>query len=268
MLGPVNSAQPAYAPTRVIAHRGASQAAPENTALAIERAIELGADAVEIDVQATADGALIVQHDCTLDRNTDAGAVFGREGLRACDLTLQQLRRLDMSAWFDADLPTQRILTLADAVALTDRRTGLLVEVSPCAQYADTDLPGDVARELLRLLPGRSGLQVQSFRPEHCARLRALLPDVPVAWLAGDDERFTQVLADDERLGPIVRTVDHVNPNRTLVDAALVERLHGLGVGVHPWIVNDGREMADLVDAGVDGVITDRPDAARAVLPG
>lgn len=245
---------------QVIAHRGASGTTPESTGLAIDRAISLGADAIEIDVQLTADRHLVVQHDCTLDRTTDAGSVFGQPNLRICDLTLEQLRELDISTWFDPDLPTQRVLTLDEVVAHVDGRAGLLVEVSPCAQYATTELPDQIAHALNQL-PNKIGLTVQSFRLEHCQRMRELAPDVRVAWLVDDCDAFTKTFADTSRITAIL---DAVSLEMSLADEARVRQLQRWGLGVYAWTPNDPEEMVSLIDIGVDGLITDHPDRAVA----
>lgn len=248
---------------RVIAHRGASADEPESTNLAVERAIADGADAVEIDVQRSADGALVISHDCTLDRTTDAITVYGREGLRACDLTLAELRRLDVSGWFDPERHGQRILTLAEAVQLVGQRARLLVEVSPCEAYAGTDLAGDVARELSRLVPDLDGIAVQSFRPDDCRRLREVLPDAEVGWLVSDGDRSARLLGDEEWVAELAQVVDQLNPHQAMAGPAEIERWHRLGLTVNLWVVNEPDEIARAVAAGADGLITDHPDRVR-----
>ena len=139
----------------VVAHRGASAYAPENTVPAFTRAAEQGATFVEIDLQRTRDGALVVLHDSTLERTTDVEDVFpdrarvvtvrgeARRQWPLADFTLDEIRRLDAGRWFDARFAGTRIPTFGEAIAAVRGRTGLFIELKAPDQY-----PG-IEREMI-----------------------------------------------------------------------------------------------------------------------
>ena len=114
-----------------IAHRGASSEAPENTLAAVRRAVQLGADMVEVDVQRTHDGVLVLMHDATLTRTTDAALVFpDRAPWSVADFSYADLRRLDAGGWMSSRYAGEPVPTLLDVLRLLQgTRTGLLLEV-------------------------------------------------------------------------------------------------------------------------------------------
>ncbi|MEV6122993.1 glycerophosphodiester phosphodiesterase family protein [Streptomyces sp. NPDC052077] len=244
----------------VIAHRGSSGMAPENTAAAVGLAVAQRADFVEIDVQRTRDGRLVDFHDCTMERTTDVEEVFpGRPRYRISDFTWAELRRLDAGSWFDRDFAGERIVTVDEVIARLDgTRTGLLAEISPCSHY--TGLPADLADELrqrpryLRQALTRHRLAVQSFRPDDAREFRSRLPGVPVGLL--DAERPT-----DAELLRLSRWADQVNPQYTVTDRRLVDRVHALGMEINVWTVDEPGAMRRMAALGVDGVITDFPQS-------
>ncbi|HEY6737890.1 MAG TPA: glycerophosphodiester phosphodiesterase family protein [Actinopolymorphaceae bacterium] len=243
----------------VIAHRGSSGVAPENTAPAIEAAVAQGADFVEIDVQRTKDGRLVNFHDCTLMRTTDVEQRFpGRPSYRVSDFTWDELRTLDAGSWFDDDFAGEPIVSVREVAARVRGRTGLLAEMSPCKQY--DGLAADLAAEL-RAIPGyvdealgEGRLAVQTFVVADAEAFHALEPDVPIGIL--DSERPT-----DEELTAWSRWARQVNPDQAVTDASLIERIHELGMTVNVWTVNDPARARALVELGVDGIITDYPQA-------
>jgi glycerophosphoryl diester phosphodiesterase len=243
----------------VIAHRGSSGMAPENTVVANELAIEQGADFVEIDVQRTRDGKLVNFHDCTMERTTDIEEVFpNRSSYRVSDFTWNQLRRLDAGSWFHEDFAGEPLMTVDQVVRQVDGRTGLLAEISPCGHYEGiaTDFaeflqarPGYVARAL-----SADRLAVQSFELDDAREFNALLPGVPIGLL--DAERPTE-----EELVALSAWADQVNPQYTVTDQALVDRVHALGMVINVWTVDEPGAMRRMVDLGVDGIITDFPQS-------
>jgi len=235
---------------RRIAHRGAAGTRPELTAPAFERAIALGADMIELDVQLTRDGELVVLHDRELGRTTTgSGAV--REH------TLAELCALDAGLWFDAAYTGARVLSLDEVLALTAGRADLNVEIkSPEPDWEAT------ATALVGLLERRgatAGTLISSFdmgalaavrRASAGARLAVLwhLPDFGAAWRHAAE------------LGAVA-----LHPHTRLVRRALVERAHRLGFAVNVWTVNEPRQMRRLLDFGVDGLISDYPERFSAL---
>lgn len=237
----------------IIAHRGASATAPENTLAAVEAAIAERADWVETDVQRTADGALVLLHDRDLRRTTNVAEVFPA---RAVDpigtFTLAELKQLDAGSWFAPGFAGVRIPTLAE---LFGQRIGFLLEVKDPAAY-----PG-IERELvdeLRAAPLVGGrLVVQSFDHESVRRFAALDPALPLGLL-------TEARLPAAALEQAAAFAAQVNPAFTMADRAYVEEVHRLGMTMSVWTVDDERDVRAMAALGVDGLITDRPAAARA----
>ncbi|WP_235915446.1 glycerophosphodiester phosphodiesterase [Puerhibacterium puerhi] len=246
---PTGSASPV-----VIAHRGNSSVAPQNTLAALESAWRAQAHAVEIDVQLTADGEVVVIHDDTVDATTDGtGAVAG--------LALGALRALDAGVTFSPAYAGQRIPTFAEVLDLLAARPGtdLLLELkgSWAADDARTVTDAiDVAGLADRVV-------VQSFHPETVAALRDVAPHLPRGWLVHQQwDRLLEVAAELE----VVACNPYVG--MVLEDPALVQRLHDAGLRVMTWTANDAEQWAGVLAAGVDAVITDRPDRLAGWLEG
>ena len=238
-----------------IAHRGASAYSPENTLTAIRQAVELGADLVEVDVQRTRDGALVLAHDTELRRTTDADWVLPRRApWRVADLTLDELRRLDAGSWFSPAYAGERVPTLADALdvlALSD--TGLLLEVKRPALYPG--ITADVAAALRSHPVGR--VVVQSFDHGAMHELAGLAPSVPVGLLGHPPVR---------RLPALAEWASQVNPRHRRATPAYVAAVHAVGLDCLVWTVDQQPDIRRVLDLGVDGVISNRPDVVRQAL--
>lgn len=242
--------------TRVVAHRGNSWVAPQNTLAAFEAAARAGADVIELDVQLTSDGHVVVIHDETLDATT-SGTGWVR------DTPLADVRALDAGAWFAPAYAGQRVPLLTEVVELLDRHpaVGLLCE-----------LKGEwTAEEAARVTaPLRAGglaerAVVQSFWPETVAALRDADAGLRRGLLLGDvGDGVLELCASLD--------VAMANPHGLLlqVDPAAVGRLHDAGLRVAVWTLDEPTQWADALAQGVDEIITDRPDhlagwlAARA----
>lgn len=248
---------------KVIAHRGASAEAAENTLASVRRAIARDADHVEIDVQRTKDGELVVLHDTTLARTTDVRRVFpDRAPWLVGDFTADEIARLDAGGWHSEQYAGERVPTLAEVVeVLRSSRTGLLVEMKATALHPG--LAVDVAAAL-RGMPGyvddavRAGrLAVQSFDHDAARQHKELLPSVPVGAL-GTPSR--------PELGALATWADQVNPVHWSVRPSFVEAVHRHGMRCHVWTVNRPHHMRRALALGVDGVITNHPATLRRVL--
>jgi glycerophosphoryl diester phosphodiesterase len=247
--------RPARGRPWAIAHRGASHLAPENTLSAVRSALALGADMVEVDVRRTADGALVLMHDATLARTTDAVRVLpSRAPWRVQDLTLDEIRALDAGSWKSSTFAGEVVPTLEEAWEVTDRAgTQLLVEVKEPA--AHPGIERDVA-ELVRAHGGRAGVVVQSFDTPAMHRLVHEVPGLDVGVLTPVPAR---------RLPALASWATYLNPHHRLVDNAYLDRVHAAGLTCLPWTVDDPRRIRRLLRAGADGVISNRPDLVRAV---
>ncbi|RSN04198.1 glycerophosphodiester phosphodiesterase [Nonomuraea sp. WAC 01424] len=239
-----------------VAHRGASAYAPENTIAAFQLAARQGADMFELDVQETKDHELVLMHDTTLARTTDAERVLpGLAPWRVRDLTLAQIRRLDAGSWFDREYTGERVPTLREALrAMAGTGLGLLLEVKEPRLYPDIE--SRVVRALRDepawLVPGR--LVAQSFDWDSMRAFHRLLPEVPIGLLGTPD---TAALPD------LAKFANHVNPPYTALTSSYVKRAHELGMKVFTWTVDSPDIMRRLLTYNVDGIITDKPDVLR-----
>jgi glycerophosphoryl diester phosphodiesterase len=249
----------------VIAHRGGAGLRPENTLAAFEHAVAVGADVLEMDVQPTADGAIVVIHDATVDRTTD-----GRG--RVDSFTLEDLRKLDAGHNWSNDggrtHPVRgkeiRIPALAEVFSRFPR-TRMIVDM----KHGGAAL----ARPLCELVR-RSGMTekalVASMNADAVAAFRAACPEVLTAMSAAEARVFHGFhLAGLEfaYTPPVMALLipDRLR-DRTLVTAALVEAARRRNVRVQVWTVNDGERMRQLAQIGVGGIMTDRPDRLMEVL--
>lgn len=239
-----------------IAHRGASAVAPENTLAAVGLAIELGADAVEIDVQRSRDGALVALHDTTLTRTTNVRRIFPtRAPWRVADFTLDELRSLDAGSWKSSRYAGEPVPTLMEALqVIGESSASLLLELKEPGLY-----PGVVA-DLASTLGGAAAvpdLVVQSFDIAAMKELKTRLPQLQVGLLG------TPQLVN---LPALASWADQVNPHHWSVTSAYVDAVHRCGMQCFVWTVDAPSAMRRAVRLGVDGVITNRPDRFAAQL--
>lgn len=229
----------------IIAHRGVSMRAPENTFAAFDLAVQEGAGFIELDVRRSRDGRLVVIHDATVNRTSNGTG-------RVADLAWDELRRLDAGSWFGPVFAGQPIPLLEEVLDRYAVRIGLLVELKDPG--LERELAGMLARRGLQDGSGKRVI-VQSFDAESMRRLRKLLPGIPTGVLIGPDRKPVT----DAELDRCAAFANFINPSLETVDPALVRRIHERGMGVLAWIVRRTREVAPLLEAGVDGIITDDP---------
>jgi glycerophosphoryl diester phosphodiesterase len=274
----------------VVAHRGASAYAPENTVPAFRLAAEQGADWVEFDLQLTKDQQIVCLHDNSLERTTDVEQVFPDRarktgaGAQAAprwmleDFTLAEIRRLDAGAWFDARYRGTRIPTFAETIDALRGRSGLFIEVKSPERYPGIEklIAAELeAKGLAR--PGavpRTPVLIQSFSAPSLQIFTGTLgTKLPVHFLVG--ARDAGPWLTDEGLAKIKSFATGLSPEKVIVQDKpdLVARIKAAGLPITPYTFRasavpagyaDVRaEMAHYLDrVGVDGVITDNPDQA------
>lgn len=239
----------------IIAHRGASAYAPENTLASFELAMRQGADAVELDAKLTQDGHIVVMHDQTVDRTTmHTGYVK--------DLTLAQLRKMDAGSHFDIAFAGESIPTLDEVLKAVGKMTYTNIELTNLISPFD-NLPAKTAA-LVRRHKILQRVWFSSFNPVALLRIHRLLPESPVGLLA------LPGAAGWWARSPLGRLVPHHSLHIASKDArpGLVKRLHREQRMVFVYTVNQESEMASLFEMGVDGIFTDDPLLARKVLNG
>ncbi|PSK96603.1 glycerophosphoryl diester phosphodiesterase [Murinocardiopsis flavida] len=248
-----------------VAHRGASAYAPENTIAAIDEAKARGAGTVEVDVQRSKDGKLVLFHDLTMERTTDVEKVYpGRDDYRVGDFTLRQLRKLDAGSWFDASYKGERIPTLEEGLRrLKHEGLNLLLEQKAPERYPGIEKEtADLLKKHPWWLAGNPSsepnrLAIQSFDHASVKRSHDRLPDVPHGLLGK--------VAKGE-LGKVAKWADQVNPDHKKIDAAYVKAVHKKGMEVYVYTVNEPADMRTAIGAGVDGIISDVPDVLLKVI--
>jgi len=231
----------------LIAHRGASTVAPENTAASIREATRLGAKVVEFDVRVTSDGKLLLFHDGDLKRFFSSSKTFE-------ELSEKEAVELDVGSWFDSvKFSTERPILLETAIQLCheggatpliERKTGSAKE------YA----------EVLRRLDVIDTVIVQAFDWDFLTDLQKELPELRIGALGSKEL--------DEKRWDTLKTLqpDWIGWNYKDFKIADIEKIHGQGAKVALWTVNDMKAVATFLEAGVDGIITDETEKGLKVL--
>lgn len=232
-----------------IAHRGASAYAPENTIAAFDKSVDMKADFLELDVQMSLDGELVLVHDITVDRTTDGNGLVS-------SFTLEQLRAFDAGSWFSEEFAGERIPTLGEVLDRYRGKIGILIEIK--APWLYPGIENKVAEELEKRnmhRPINGKIIIQSFDFNSVQRMKQLTPQVPVGVLVYRTQDITS-----DMLEKFATYADYVNPSYGLINKKLVDQIHALGMQTHVWTVRTPSLVEPLIQAGVDGIITDYPD--------
>ena len=230
---------------QVMAHRGASAQAPENTLAAVEAAIASGAEWVEIDIQETADGKVVVIHDSDLKK------IAGVD-LKIWDATTEKLRSIDIGSWFSPEFKNERVPTLEQVLLACKGRIRVNIELK---YYGHNDRLEERCVKTVESVDMASDIVVMSLDLKGIQKIRALRP----GWKIG---LLTSVTVGD----PTKLDLDFLAVNANFITRALVKRSHKAGKKVFAWTVNDPVGMSTMMSRGVDGIITDEPAMAVAVL--
>ncbi|MGD9344962.1 MAG: glycerophosphodiester phosphodiesterase family protein [Candidatus Aminicenantes bacterium] len=230
----------------VMAHRGASAAAPENTLAAYKKAIEMGADYAELDVRQTKDGAIVLMHDKTVHRTT------GVKGF-VWDFTLEELKKLEAGSWFGEEFRGEPIPTLEEVIRLVGGRMKLNIEVK-----ISENEPGIAQRvvDIVRAANFSTNCMITSFDMDTVKTVKEIAPDLRTG-LIFDKEYTLDVFRGNWEI---------LSSNYELVDAEFMRLGRQSGKRIYVWTVNEREEMQRLIGLGVDGIITDKPDLFRSVL--
>ncbi len=237
--------------TKIWAHRGASGYVPENTLEAFQKAVEMKADGVELDVQMTKDGELVVIHDETTDRVSD-GTGYVK------DHTYKELRALDVSRPIP-DYGTVHIPTLAQVLEEL-RPTGLTINIE--CKTGIFFYPG-LEEKMVRLVEDMGMTEriwCSSFNHESVLRVQKLCPEMKTGFLIGDIIVDAADYAKKHNVQALHPALYHMQ------DEGLAERCRKNGLALHVWTVNEKEHIRKLGMAGIDAVITNYPDAAAEVL--
>ena len=265
-------------------HRGARGLMPENTIVGVLEALDHGVRTIELDVVISADHEVVVSHEpwmsssiCRTPEGVDV-TVENERSFNIFRMSYAEVAAFDCGSRGHADFPEQRptaaakpllrrVIRVADGYAQRTQREPPLYNVE-IKSHPDGDgrfhpTPEDFARLLYNVLAAEDVLErsnIQSFDPRSLGAVRDIDPAVRLALLVSNDLGYA---ANLERLG---FEPEIYSPNYPLVDAALIDSAHAGGLLVIPWTVNDRETMWELLELGVDGLITDYPDVGRAVV--
>ncbi len=246
LLSCMQNSEP-YRRPAVIAHRGASGIAPENTLAAVQKALDAGADMVEIDVHLSKDNKVIVMHDASVIRTT--GFMGDIE-----QMTLEEIKALDAGTWFSADYAGEPVPTLEEVLALTLDRTILLIEIKKGRNGRYEGLEQAVV-EIVDAQQAKGKVIIQSFEYETVQQVQQLAPDIEVHQLvsvAGGLDKYEGIAA--------------INPYYRTLTRRFIREAHEKGLKVFPYTVNSEKEMKKCIRSRVDGIITNFPDRLIKVL--
>lgn len=232
-----------------IAHRGATGYAPENTIAAFDKAIEMKSDYIEMDIQRSKDGELVIIHDITVDRTTDGSGYIK-------DLTLNQLSNLDAGSWKGDEFSGEKIPTFDEILDKYHGKIGILLELKAPELYPGIE--ESIAQELKERnldKPQNEKIIIQSFNFESMKKMNILLPKIPIGVLTSSRGDTTP-----QALEEFSAYADYFNPSYGIITKELVNQVHVQGMKISSWTVRS-RESADfLLEMNVDGIITDYPD--------
>ncbi len=290
----------------IVGHRGAAGLKPENTLAAFREACEIGVDAVELDVYLAADSTIVVHHDYTLKpeiTRTADGEWLSRSGPAIKDITLAQLKTYDVGRLkpntryaqrYPAQQPTdgQRIPSLGEVISLLETTcepaNQLWVEIKTNPEKPTLtpapELVADAVVQLLREQGFARRVRILSFDWRALAQVQKIAPEIPGVYLSHVGERFNTIKPGqpgaspwmagrdiDDFGGSIPRAVKAAGgkswaPYYKYLTSALLAEAHQLGLEVYVWTVDSRSEMVRLIEMGVDGIITNRPDILKSVV--
>lgn len=231
----------------VMAHRGLSADAPENTLYAFSDAISVGADFIELDVQQTRDGVLVVMHDSNLKRTTGVNKdIWG--------VDYADIQNLDAGSWFDPAYANARIPTLEETLQFVDKRAKLNIEIKPTKHGSDT-LEQDVA-ELITRYQYTDACYVTSFSYGSLKKVKEANPEIRTGYLMS--VAYGQFYS--------LKYADAFSLNKVFVTSQVVNAAHQQGKQIFAWTVNGMSEVRSLCNLHVDSIITDDPVMVQNVI--
>jgi len=236
----------------VIAHRGDSKVAPENTLPAFESAVNVGVDFVELDYYHSADDALVVFHDKSLDRCTDACQKWGGQKIPITKKSLADLRTLDAGTWFNAKFAGTKIPTLEEALEVIQPGSMTLIERKGGNAAACVEL---LKRK--KLVPR---VAVQAFDWKYLVDMHRLAPEIVLGAL-GDKQLTPARLAEIEASGARFVGWNHEDITKADIDA-----LHAKGLKAWVYTVDDPKVANRLLDWGIDGLISNTPARMKEMV--
>lgn len=227
-----------------IAHRGASGTAPENTLSAFKKALEIGVDAVELDLHGTADGEVVVIHDSSLDRTTNLRGNVNQA-------TLETIRGADAGEWFDAEFAGEPVPTLEEALGCIAKETIAVLEIKD-PLIAEAVVAKIHKTDTLDLTV------VISFHTTVLQTIRALEPRIPTGWLIGNHNKHLSPIHLCQQLGELGSSL--LNVDHQLITAEFAYEVRRRGIALWCWTVDDIARMREMKAFGVQGITSNYPE--------
>lgn len=240
-------------PVMVIAHRGFSGEAPENTLAAFKKAIEVGSDMMELDVHFSKDGQVVVIHDDTLERTTN-----GRG--KVADHTLQELKKLDAGSWFESPFSGEQIPTLKEVLQLA--QGNILVNIEIKNEYLGPYTISDLADRTLQEVKRRREVNrviFSSFYPSGLHRIKEGNPQARLALLYHKSWNILEEVTGGKPFSIL-------NLRRSYLTKDKIAKVHQEGMKVNTYTVNSEGEMEQFIRWRIDGIITNHPDRLINIL--
>ena len=232
-----------------IAHRGASGITPENTLAAFKKALEIGVDAVELDLHGTADGEIVVIHDATLDRTTD------RHG-HINETTLETIQSADAGGWFDAEFAGEPVPTLTEALACIGKETIAVLEIKD-------PLIGEAVVAKIHETETLGATVVISFHTAVLQTIRALEPRIATGWLIEGSNKHVSPIELCQQLAELGSSL--LNVNYELITAEFAYEIRRRGIALWCWTVDDIVRMREMQTFGVQGITSNYPERFATV---
>lgn len=240
--------------TVILGHRGSPLEAPENTLPSFIKALEQGADGIELDVHLTSDGAAVVAHNYSLQKTTDGRGLLVRR-------TLAQLKLLDAGAYFSGGYAGTRIPTLQEVIEALDRKAFIMIEIKTYLGGANRRTAGAVAAAAAAGDLYKRTV-ISSFNPLILKWVKQADCRLAVGWLHSSIFPVFPGRSSFALFG----TPDVLHPFHKFVNKKYMEHAGRFGCRVIPWTVNEVSDFKRMIGLGVDGVITDRPGVLKSAL--
>lgn len=247
----------ASAQLKVTAHRGACGYAPENTVASVRKALDIGVDRIEVDVQQTKDGVVVCLHDKKLDRTTN-----GSGPIR--NLNWTDAKFLKANKGFEEQYPNETLPSLEAIFELMDGRTEFVIEIKAGRQYYP-DIEDHVV-ELIRKNKAERWAVVHSFNDLVLEYIHDNYPDIRLQKLFVSKPSWLPLMLDFRLHWAGLSDYNYVEAFGISLKGttwAIVQRAHELGKKVHVWTVNDPIDMQRMIDLEVDGIISNYPDKVK-----
>ena len=235
--------------TKITAHRGASREAPENTLAAFQRAIDDMADYIELDVQMTSDGYIVVMHDASAYRTTGVAK-------NITDMTYEEVKKLDAGYWFSEKYRGERVPSFEEVLKLVKSSPVSIKLNVEIKSSADSSIAAGKVIELIKKYSMEQNCVITSFDYDALLAVKSMDEDIQTGYiLSVAYGRFYENT-----------NVDFFSVNASFLTKRTVDAIHNTGKQVYAWTANNDTSIKNLANKGIDNIITDEPVMAREVV--